>query len=86
MYVGVYDEELIKNLANKFVENGGEGIVVRLVSSFEYENFSQSVAKYVRENHVQTNEHWTKTQIVKNELKKIKRENNTSLLLYFLVK
>lgn len=71
LYVGVYDEELIKNLANKVVENGGEGIVVRLASSFEYENFYQSVAKYVRENHVQTSEHWTKTQIVKNELKKI---------------
>ena len=37
-----------------------EGFVVRNVDSFAYEDFSKNVAKYVRKNHVQTDEHWTK--------------------------
>jgi hypothetical protein len=38
-----------------------EGIVVRNADSFENHNFSNNVIKYVRENHVQTDEHWTKS-------------------------
>jgi hypothetical protein len=45
-----------------------EGFVVRLASEFNYTNFRKSVAKFVRANHVQTNKHWIKTAIVKNEL------------------
>lgn len=45
-----------------------EGYVVRLYNSFRLEAFGRTVAKYVRENHVQTNEHWIHQGIVKNEL------------------
>jgi len=31
--------------------------------------FSQSVAKFVRRNHVQTDEHWSHQEIIKNEIK-----------------
>lgn len=37
-----------------------EGYVVRNYDSFSLENFSTNVAKCVRFNHVQTDEHWTK--------------------------
>lgn len=35
-----------------------EGYVIRLRESFAYEDSKYSVAKFVRENHVQTNTHW----------------------------
>ena len=37
-----------------------EGIVMRLTSSFKIEDFPKYVCKWVRPNHVQTDEHWTK--------------------------
>ena len=47
-----------------------EGYVVRLYDSFRYEDFDQSVAKYVRKNHVQTEDHWMYQEIIKNQLRK----------------
>jgi hypothetical protein len=38
-----------------------EGFVVRTTNYIFLENYSSCVAKFVRENHVQTDEHWTKT-------------------------
>jgi len=38
-----------------------EGFVMRLADSFDVRDFGNSVAKYVRANHVQTDEHWTRT-------------------------
>jgi hypothetical protein len=37
-----------------------EGFVVRVASEFNDEIFSNNVLKYVRANHVQTDEHWTR--------------------------
>lgn len=67
IYRGIYDETLIKNLTLDL--KGEEGHVVRLADSFYYDNFKYSVAKFVRENHVITDEHWTRKPIVKNLLK-----------------
>lgn len=68
LYYGEYDDNYIESIAKSVVERGGEGIVVRLVDSFKYEDFGMSVAKYVRENHVQTEKHWTSQKIEKNNL------------------
>ncbi len=46
-----------------------EGIVIRPASSFHYTNFSKSVAKWVRKNHVQTDNHWIHSEIIPNKLK-----------------
>lgn len=35
-----------------------EGVVVRNIDDFPLEDFSKNVVKYVRKNHVQTDEHW----------------------------
>ena len=35
-----------------------EGYVVRLSDGFKYRDFRKSVAKFVREGHVQTTKHW----------------------------
>lgn len=37
-----------------------EGVVVRNIESFPLDEFSMNVVKYVRKNHVQTDEHWKK--------------------------
>lgn len=37
-----------------------EGVVVRVFDSFRDEDFDQSLAKWVRKDHVSTDEHWTK--------------------------
>lgn len=35
-----------------------EGYVIRLRDSFDFKDFPESVGKFVRKNHVQTDEHW----------------------------
>jgi hypothetical protein len=37
-----------------------EGFVVRPLEGFMEDDFSQKVLKFVRSNHVQTDEHWTR--------------------------
>ena len=70
LYRGIWNEQIIKNLYTPTM-NGEEceGFVVRLTDTFPYGNFRKSVAKFVRESHVRTNQHWIKTAIIKNELK-----------------
>lgn len=67
LYSGIFKTE--KELSNWLEENiktpstlGGdkEGFVIRKKNSFLIDDFANSVCKYVRANHVQTNEHWTK--------------------------
>jgi hypothetical protein len=45
-----------------------EGVVVRVSHSFSDVDFPASVAKWVRANHVQTDEHWKNQEIVRNGL------------------
>ena len=53
--------------AEQKITNGHEGIVVRTKEAFK--DFDNNVAKYVRRNHVQTDEHWSKQKIIRNILK-----------------
>jgi len=71
LYRGIWDEKLVESLimANgSFMGEGEEGYVVRTVEEFKYEDFQKHLAKYVRKNHVQTDEHWMNKEIVKNGL------------------
>jgi hypothetical protein len=72
LYRGIFDEELIKKLYTKQSLFGGEqeGYVVRLAGSFHYDDFEFSLAKFVREKHVQTNKHWLSQKVIPNKLKK----------------
>ena len=66
LYDGIWDEEKIKSL---YVESSKmEGYVVRLYDEFHYKDFSTSVAKFVRKNHVQTDTHWRNSQFIPNLL------------------
>jgi len=50
-------------------EKEHEGYVIRTADSFPYDEFGTHIAKYVRKNHVQTDEHWLNQSVVKNKLK-----------------
>lgn len=53
--------------AEEVIAQGHEGIVVRRAEGFLGEHLHECTAKYVRENHVQTDEHWKLRPIEKNE-------------------
>lgn len=63
---GIFDENFLRNY--KFDTTKQEGYVVRLADSFKYEDFDVSIAKYVRQNHVNTNSHWMQEKIIPNLL------------------
>ena len=71
IYRGTWDEALIKSFREDILSSDGmkEGFVVRLADSFEMEQFKSSVAKYVRPNHVQTDQHWMFSEVIPNKLK-----------------
>ena len=53
---------MVKDLASQPSALGGvrEGVVVRLRNSFHDDDFSKSLLKYVRKDHVSTSDHWAK--------------------------
>ena len=68
LYIGKWEAH-IPNKLEGMLGNQDEGYVVRLFDSFHYDNFETSVAKYVRAGHVQTDQHWMHSKLVKNILK-----------------
>lgn len=68
LYRGVWDEKLIKNI--QLDTKRQEGYVVRLAGEFSYRAFTNSVAKFVRKDHVTTDSHWRHQVIIPNNLKK----------------
>ena len=62
----VYDEDHLKTLVNYYTNQRSkygdtiEGVVIRVANSFPIDEFKNNVCKWVRPNHVQTDEHWTK--------------------------
>lgn len=65
LYRGPYDEKIIKNIK---LSSDMEGYVVRNVYEFKYDDFNSNVAKFVRANHVTTDEHWMNSPLVMNKL------------------
>jgi hypothetical protein len=70
LYEGKFDLNVLTNLCTPYYNgNEMEGFVVRNKGIFEYKDFDRNVAKFVRHNHVQTDEHWMLKAIEKNELR-----------------
>ncbi len=70
IYRGPWIESVIRDL-HKPNRNGDdcEGYVVRVAGDFHYAEFSRCVAKYVRANHVSSEDHWFSGKIgKKNEI------------------
>lgn len=73
IYRGIWDEDVIKALIQtEFDGNEMEGYVVRYADAFTHDfsgNEKMPMGKYVRKDHVQTDQHWTQKIVVPNELK-----------------
>ena len=62
-------ENIFKDLmSSDFSYGEKEGMVLRLVGEFSDLNFSNSVAKCVKKNFVQTSTHWKHEELIKNTL------------------
>lgn len=69
LWRGVWNEKLIRDLYDPTKRDLCEGYVVRLASSFRYGEFKRSVAKFVREGHVQTaKHHWRSQRVIQNSV------------------
>lgn len=66
LYDGIWNEGLIRSII--LDKDNQEGYVIRVAGSFLYNDFGFNVAKYVRKNHVQTDEHWMKKAVKRNLL------------------
>lgn len=70
LYDSIFDEKQIKNLCISLNSNVIEGAVMRAADGFNYFDFRKCVAKYVRANHVTSDQHWFFGKRMKvNELK-----------------
>lgn len=71
LYVGEWDETILETLYTGESKCGGiqEGYVVRTFDGFPYEEFQTHITKYVRANHVQTDELWMLKPVEPNKLR-----------------
>ncbi len=76
LYDGPFDDELVKGIAAMIDPGRREGFVVRIADAIPYPpavadrgRFFSSIAKWVRADHVQTDDHWLLGPIVPNELR-----------------
>jgi len=69
LYAGPYDEATLRRITDGLDLSRQEGVVVRLAEAFPYAAFGDSVLKWVRPNHVQTDEHWAHQAIIPNRLR-----------------
>jgi len=60
---------VVPTLGEEVIQDGHEGVVIRSIYPFHYGQFGTFLGKYVRENHVQTDDHWQAGPIVKNEVR-----------------
>jgi hypothetical protein len=69
LYDGLYDEEKIKGLGNKpSYGDKSEGFVIRIAEGFDYNDFANSVAKYVNADFEIPSDHWTQEEFQANGL------------------
>ena len=69
LYRGEFDEGVLMELVKSLDLSKQEGYVVRNAGVFAYGSFSKNVAKWVRANHVVTDEHWMHSEVKPNGLK-----------------
>ena len=58
-------------MKDKFCGGEVEGVVIRNKNSFHNDDWEKNVGKFVRNGHVQTDEHWSKNLIKNNLIKKL---------------
>ncbi len=70
LFEGTFEDfmRVESQLRQSLLDSNKEGYVIRVRDKIAREDFPTNYAKYVRANHVQTDEHWMHTQIRKNKL------------------
>ena len=64
------DFSKVKEWSNKIISQGKEGIVIRNIEQFHFDDFQTNIAKTVRKGHVQPDEsHWMSRPVIANKLK-----------------
>ena len=66
LYDGLFHEAKLRAMAPDTTVT--EGYVVRLASGFSFDDFQNAVAKWVRTDHVQSEEHWMHKTVIPNSL------------------
>ena len=71
LYEGPFSEDTVREFTKlkQYDGNEVEGFVVRAVDGFHYNDFSFNIAKYVRKDHVRTDNHWMYGPMIKNKMK-----------------
>lgn len=69
LFEGILTMDELTRIESVLDTSKQEGYVIRLRGEFHYDDFSMSVAKWVRQKHVQTNKHWLQQAVVPNKLK-----------------
>jgi hypothetical protein len=69
LYRGLWDEACARELSLSLDPLTREGLVVRRAAAFPFAEFGEAVAKWVRPNHVTTDEHWLSRPVRPNGLK-----------------
>lgn len=68
LWSGVWDARALMQLADELDLTRQEGYVVRDADAFAFEDFTTHIAKWVRPDHVQTDQHWMHGPIIPNGL------------------
>ena len=68
LYRGPYRDGLFDDLAKSLDLSRQEGFVARAADAFPETAMPESVGKYVREGHVQSEVHWMKAELIPNRL------------------
>lgn len=66
LWEGTWDERAVRGLSVD--RERSEGYVVRVADAFPFADFARSVAKWVRPQHVTTDDHWLSRPVVPNGL------------------
>lgn len=69
LFDGVFSKRIHYQIIDDIDLSKQEGYVIRLVDSFTVDEFTESVGKFVRPAHVQTDNHWMLSPIIPNRLK-----------------
>ncbi len=69
LYDGIFDVNKIMSLWQADKSFAMEGYVVRVFEDFSYDQFKNKVGKFVRKDHVASDEHWMFNELEKNLLK-----------------
>ncbi len=73
LYRGAWNASVIEPLHTTLDLVHQEGFVVRNTEGFDYGDFGKNVAKWVRKNHVTTDDHWQHQSIIPNILSEMEK-------------